>query len=105
MWGICMRVAVSVTGHWFIGYFAHNQGARDWHVDGAAIQGFNIKFASLITMGESWHNNHHAFPGSALLGIEKNQLDPGWWVLLALKKCDGQPSGTALSPTPSFLKT
>jgi stearoyl-CoA desaturase (delta-9 desaturase) len=37
-------------------------------------------------MGESWHNNHHAFPGSAKLGIEAGQWDPGWWVLLALQR-------------------
>ncbi len=86
MWGVCLRVAVSVTGHWLIGYFAHNTGHRDWHVEGAAVQGFNIKFCGFITMGECWHNNHHAFPSSALLGIQKNQSDPGWWVLMALKK-------------------
>ncbi|MEP1742942.1 MAG: acyl-CoA desaturase [Kangiellaceae bacterium] len=86
IWGICMRVAASVTGHWLIGYFAHNEGERRWHVQGAAVQGFNIRFSSLITMGESWHNNHHAYPGSALLGIEKGQADPGWWVLMLFKK-------------------
>ncbi|MCJ8274842.1 MAG: acyl-CoA desaturase, partial [Psychrosphaera sp.] len=86
IWGSCVRVAVCVTGHWFIGYMAHNNGDRHWHVEGASVQGYNIKFAALITMGESWHNNHHAFPGSALLGIEKGQMDPGWWVLLVLNK-------------------
>ena len=86
IWGICMRVTVSITGHWLIGYFAHNHGERHWHVDGASVQGYNIKFTALITMGECWHNNHHAFPGSALLGIEPGQMDPGWWVLMGLKK-------------------
>jgi fatty-acid desaturase len=84
VWGISARVAVSVTGHWLIGYFAHNEGQRDWHVRGAAVQGHNVRFAGLITMGESWHNNHHAYPGSALLGIYEDQVDPGWWVLNAL---------------------
>ena len=86
LWGSCLRVAISVTGHWLIGYFAHNMGHRSWHVQGAAVQGFNIKFCGLITMGECWHNNHHAFPGSAKLGLEKGQSDPGWWVLCILKK-------------------
>ncbi|QIO05088.1 acyl-CoA desaturase [Acinetobacter shaoyimingii] len=86
LWGTCLRVAVSVTGHWLIGYFAHNVGHRSWHVDGAGVQGYNIKFCGLITMGECWHNNHHAFPGSAKLGLEKGQTDPGWWVLLVLKR-------------------
>jgi stearoyl-CoA desaturase (delta-9 desaturase) len=81
IWGISARVAISVSGHWLIGYFAHNHGARDWHVEGAVVQGHNVRFAGLIAMDESWHNNHHAFPGSALLGIYQHQVDPGWWVL------------------------
>lgn len=86
IWGTCLRVAISVTGHWLIGYFAHNSGHRSWHVKGAGVQGYNIKFCGLITMGECWHNNHHAFPGSAKLGLEKGQSDPGWWVLIILSK-------------------
>lgn len=85
-WGICSRVSISVCGHWLIGHFAHNTGHRDWHVEGAAVQGFNVPFAALLTMGESWHNNHHAFPGSAKLGLEPGQWDPGWWVLQALER-------------------
>lgn len=84
VWGVSARIAVSVTGHWLIGFFAHNRGARDWHVEGAAVQGYNLKLAALLTMGESWHNNHHAFPGSAVLGIYQDQIDPGWRVLNAM---------------------
>ncbi len=86
VWGVCMRVTVSVLGHWLIGYFAHNDGERHWHVEGANIQGHNVRFAAILTMGESWHNNHHAFPGSAKLGINPGQIDLGWSVLLLLHK-------------------
>ncbi len=85
-WGVASRVSVSILGHWLIGYFAHNDGERHWHVDDAAVQGHNVRWASLLTMGESWHNNHHAFPGSARLGIERGEWDPGWWVLTVLSK-------------------
>jgi len=85
-WGIGSRVSVSIIGHWLIGYFAHNDGYRDWHIEGAAVQGHNIPWTALLTMGENWHNNHHAFPGSAKLGLEPGQVDPGWWVLSGLKK-------------------
>ena len=85
-WGVCARVAVCVTGHWLVGFFAHNSGHRDWHVEGAGVQGYNVRFCGLITMGEAWHNNHHAFPGSAHLGLYPGQADPGWWVLVALKR-------------------
>ena len=85
-WGVCARVAVCVTGHWLVGYFAHNSGPRDWHVEGAGVQGYNVRFCGLLTMGEAWHNNHHAFPGSARHGLYAGQADPGWWVLTALKQ-------------------
>ena len=86
VWGIAVRVAASVTGHWLVGYFAHSRGPRAWHVEGAGTQGYNVRYCGLITMGEAWHNNHHAFPGSARLGLEDGESDPGWWVLLALER-------------------
>jgi fatty-acid desaturase len=84
VWGVAARVAASVTGHWLVGYFAHNRGGRSWHVEGAGVQGYNVPYCGLITMGEGWHNNHHAFPASARLGLCKGEMDPGWWVLRAL---------------------
>jgi stearoyl-CoA desaturase (delta-9 desaturase) len=50
------------------------------------VQGRNIRWTSLLTMGECWHNNHHAFPGSARLGLAPGEWDPGWWVLTGLEK-------------------
>ncbi|WP_336620309.1 acyl-CoA desaturase [Pseudoalteromonas umbrosa] len=84
VWGISVRIVVSVGGHWLIGYFAHNQGDKTWEVEGAAVQGHNIRVAGFLSMGEAWHNNHHAYPGSAMLGLYNDEPDPGWWVLNAL---------------------
>ena len=85
-WGVCARVCAGVFGHWLIGWFAHNHGAMHYTIEGAAVQGRNIRFASLLTMGECWHNNHHAFPGSARLGLRAGEWDPGWWVLCLLQR-------------------
>jgi len=85
-WGISSRILISNLGHWFIGYLAHNEGHQSWHVDEACVQGHNISWSSLLTMGECWHNNHHAFPYSANFGLHAGQWDPGWWTLLLLKK-------------------
>lgn len=85
-WGVCARVCAGVTGHWLIGHFAHNAGGMHHVVDGAAVQGRNIPWTSLLTMGESWHNNHHAFPGSARLGLYAGEWDPGWWTLMLFKR-------------------
>lgn len=86
VWGISIRITVSLIGHWLVGYFAHNSGPRDWHLEGHAVQGHNVPYIGLLTMGESWHNNHHAFPGSARLGLRAAQSDPGWWALCLLRK-------------------
>lgn len=85
-WGVCARVTAGVFGHWLIGHFAHRHGEQSHLVEGASVQGYNVPFAALLTMGESWHNNHHAFPGSARLGLRAGEWDPGWWVLLGLRK-------------------
>jgi stearoyl-CoA desaturase (delta-9 desaturase) len=81
VWGICVRVSVSVTGHWLVGHFAHRRGGQSFIVEGAAGQGYNVGWATLISMGENWHNNHHAFPGSARMGLFPGEIDPGWWLI------------------------
>ena len=78
IWGVCAQVAATATGHWLIGWFAHQTHDDDWQVRGAGVQGKNIPFIGWLTMGESWHNNHHAFPGSARLGLYEGQSDPGY---------------------------
>ncbi len=85
IWGICAQIATTITGHWLIGYIAHQDEPTNWHVRTAGVQGYNVKFTGLITMGECWHNNHHAFPGSAVIGINKGQVDPGWWLIKFFK--------------------
>jgi stearoyl-CoA desaturase (delta-9 desaturase) len=85
-WGVCARVTAGVFGHWLIGHFAHRHGEMHLHVDGACVQGYNVPFTALLTMGECWHNNHHAYPGSARLGLRDGEWDPGWWVLLGLRR-------------------
>jgi fatty-acid desaturase len=85
-WGVCARIVAGVFGHWLIGYLAHNHGEVVREVRGAAVQGRNVRFVSLLTMGECWHNNHHAFPGSARLGLAPGEWDPGWWALQALRR-------------------
>jgi len=85
VWGIAVRVSVSLTGHWMVGHFAHRRGHQGWAVDGVAVQGYNLPAVGLITFGEAFHGNHHAFPESARLGLERGQIDLGWWLIRSLK--------------------
>lgn len=84
LWGVCLRIAVSLSGHWMVGHFAHRGGHQGWTVEGLPVQGYNLPGLGLLTFGENWHSNHHAFPHSAKLGIDKGQLDPGYWFIRSL---------------------
>jgi sn-1 stearoyl-lipid 9-desaturase len=75
VWGVCARVFISVFGHWFVGHLAHNRGPQTWLVHGAGVQAFDVPWAAIPTMGEAWHNNHHAFPGSAFTDFRWWQVD------------------------------
>ena len=86
VWGVAARIATGVIGHWLVGYFAHNEGPMRWHVKEAGVQGHDVPIAALVSFGESWHNNHHAYPGSAKLGLNKDQPDPGWWVIVFFQR-------------------
>ena len=86
IWGVCARVTVSVTGHWFVGHLAHTRGPQNWIVTNAGVQAHDVPWAALPTMGEAWHNNHHAYPGSARMGIHPGQSDWGYSFIAMLER-------------------
>jgi stearoyl-CoA desaturase (delta-9 desaturase) len=45
----------------------------------------NVWWVALLTAGEGWHNNHHAFPGSARSGLKAHEFDLSWLTLRFLK--------------------
>jgi stearoyl-CoA desaturase (delta-9 desaturase) len=86
VWGVCVRVTVGVSMHWFVGYLCHSRGPQSWLVDGGAVQAHNVPWAAIPSMGESWHNNHHAFPASARHGLYPGQLDLGFLFIRGLER-------------------
>ncbi len=85
VWGVFVRVAACTTMHWFISYYAHTRGPQSWLVDGAGVQAHDVPLAAIPTMGESWHNNHHAFPASARHGLYPGQFDAGYRFIQVLE--------------------
>jgi stearoyl-CoA desaturase (delta-9 desaturase) len=81
VWGVVVRVCVSVIGHWTVTFLTHNPGPGRWHVPGAGVQATNLPGYGFVTMGECWHNNHHAFPESARIGLYSGEVDPAWVVI------------------------
>jgi len=86
IWGVCVRVSVGVSMHWFIGYLCHTTGPQSWIVDDGAVQAHNVPWAAIPSMGESWHNNHHAFPASARHGLYPGQIDLGFRFVQLLER-------------------
>lgn len=65
---------------------ARIDGQGSWQVKGAVVQASNLPGLGLITYGECWHNNHHAFPEWAQIGLGRGQADPAWYVLGVLER-------------------
>ncbi|NEO66384.1 MAG: acyl-CoA desaturase, partial [Moorea sp. SIO4G2] len=64
----------------------------------------NNPIVAILTLGEGWHNNHHAFPNSARFGHYWWQLDLGWLFILLLQRLGlawnvKLPSSDQLQPT------
>lgn len=79
-WGGVVRIALGHHVIWAINSVCHLPGQRSHDTaDGSA----NVAWLSLISWGESWHNNHHAHPVRACFGEGWQQPDIGWWVVKA----------------------
>ncbi|MBX9686873.1 MAG: fatty acid desaturase [Candidatus Obscuribacterales bacterium] len=46
----------------------------------------NVWWVAILAMGEGWHNNHHASPGSAKTGMRWWELDVSWLIIKSLSK-------------------
>ena len=83
VWGVFARVVVGWHTTWFVNSLSHLYGNRP-HVTNDAST--NNWFVALLTFGEGWHNNHHAFPASARHGMERHQFDLNWITIRLLER-------------------
>ena len=86
VWGVFGRVGVCLIGHWFVNVCAHRWGDRAYQMDDCGEEGRNNWLFGALSMGEGWHNNHHAWPSSARMGLVWWQLDPGYVVVCVLER-------------------
>jgi stearoyl-CoA desaturase (delta-9 desaturase) len=83
VWGVFARVVVGWHTTWFVNSLSHIYGSRPHETNDDST---NNWFVALLTFGEGWHNNHHAFPTSARHGLEWYQFDMNWIAIRILKK-------------------
>ncbi len=60
----------------------------------------NVWWVALLAMGEGWHNNHHAYPGSAKMGMKPWEFDLSWLTILLMKKLRLAHAINVVSPKP-----
>jgi stearoyl-CoA desaturase (delta-9 desaturase) len=85
LWGGAIRIFLLHHVTFSINSICHFWGRRRFR---STDESRNVWVLSLISFGESWHNNHHAFPSSAFHGMARFEaaMDPGGWVITGLEK-------------------
>jgi fatty-acid desaturase len=83
---VCARTAAGVVGHQLVTYAGHTWGEPRFVIEGAKESGRNVWLLGVLSFGEGFHNNHHAYPGSARMGVRGHELDLGWCAVWLLEK-------------------
>jgi stearoyl-CoA desaturase (delta-9 desaturase) len=69
VWGVFVRLCFVLHSTWFVNSASHMWGYRNYDTTDDSR---NLWWVALLTYGEGWHNNHHAYPRMAPHGHK-------WW--------------------------
>jgi stearoyl-CoA desaturase (Delta-9 desaturase) len=83
LWGGAVRMLVVHHVTFSINSLCHFFGRRRFETDDESR---NLLWLAPFSFGESWHNNHHAFPTSAEHGMRKWEIDPSALLIRGLEK-------------------
>ena len=81
VWGVFVRTAVLYHATWLVNSATHYWGYRTYTTRDDST---NLWWVALLTLGEGWHNNHHAFPRSARHGLRWWEVDMTYWGIRVL---------------------
>lgn len=84
LWGGLVRMFLVHHTTWSVNSVCHIFGSSPFPT---GDQSRNNAACALVTFGEGWHNNHHAFPSSARHGLLRGQLDMVYIAIRLLKFC------------------
>jgi len=83
LWGGLIRVLLLHHVTYSINSLCHFFGRRRFDT---GDESRNLAWLAPLSLGEAWHNNHHAFPTSAAHGMRRWEVDPSGIVIRALEK-------------------
>ena len=81
LWGGLVRMAFLNHATFAVNSICHAFGSRPFETKDESRNNWLI---AILTFGEGWHNNHHAFPAMAYHGMGWRQFDPTALVIRAL---------------------
>jgi stearoyl-CoA desaturase (delta-9 desaturase) len=80
--GIFLRVTLGLHATWLVNSATHLWGTRRFETTDDST---NSWWVALLTFGEGWHNNHHAYPRAAKHGLTWYEIDMNWWGISTLR--------------------
>jgi stearoyl-CoA desaturase (Delta-9 desaturase) len=83
VWGGLIRIFMFQHVTFSINSICHMYGKRPFRT---RDESRNVWLLALPSFGESWHNGHHAFPASAVHGLERGQVDLSAAVIRGLER-------------------
>jgi stearoyl-CoA desaturase (delta-9 desaturase) len=83
LWGGAVRILVLHHVTYSINSLCHFFGRRRFDT---GDESRNLAWLAPLSLGEAWHNNHHAFPTSATHGLRRRELDLSALVIRALER-------------------
>ena len=75
VWGMFVRLVITYHCTWLVNSASHTFGYTSFPTEDLST---NCWWVALITYGEGWHNNHHAFPTSARHGLKFWEVDAAY---------------------------
>lgn len=82
VWGIFARLVVCYHSTWLVNSAAHMWGYKNFEVGDKATNNWIV---ALLSWGEGWHNNHHAYGDSVRAGFRFWEIDITYMVIRLLK--------------------
>ena len=83
LWTVFLRVTYGLHCTWLVNSASHMWGPRRFETTDDSR---NNWWVAVLTFGEGWHNNHHAYPKSARHGLAWYEIDVTWMQIWLLKQ-------------------
>lgn len=95
LWGGLVRLFLITHATGAVNSLCHVFGTRPFDTGDESRNNF---WLMPLTLGESFHNGHHAFPTSARHGLRWWEIDPSWITILAMEKIGVARNVVRISP-------